>query len=64
MLPAVAQSKKGGGGGWAAWRGWGLSLGVVFVARWSRSGAMDGWCVWRGEGCSGAVRRAVSGAAC
>ena len=34
VLPAVAQSKKGGGGGWGAWQGWGLSLGMVFVARW------------------------------
>ena len=33
VLPAVAQSKKGGGG-WRVWREWGLSLGVAFVARW------------------------------
>ena len=26
--------RGGGGGGWGAWRGRGLSLGVVFVARW------------------------------
>ena len=33
VLPAVAQSKKGGEG-LGVWRGWGLSLGVVFVALW------------------------------
>ena len=34
VLPAVAQSeKRGGGGGWRMWRGWGLSLGVASVER-------------------------------
>ena len=45
VLPAVAQSKKGGGGWWAR-RGRGPSLGATYVARWRRLGERDGARVW------------------
>ena len=50
VLPAVAQSKKGGGGWWAR-SGRGPSLGAAYVARRWRLGERDGARVWQAEGC-------------